>query len=42
MENRASGIQREIKMKGQKLSTERSFKYFGEVEIVAENRNSSQ
>ena len=31
MTNRANGIQREIKVKGQKLDTVRSFKYLGAV-----------
>ena len=33
MTNSADGIQREIKVKGQKLSTATTFKYLGEVVI---------
>ena len=43
MSNSANGIQREIKVKGQKLGTVTSFKYLGAVVLdVAPNQRFSQ
>ena len=42
MTNGANGIQREIKVKGQKLGTVTSFKYLGWFQMIAPNQRFSQ